>query len=504
MKNITINSLRDLGIPSKTLPSSILMSSTQNSFFSRSSANRSGKQKQGSTILMGKSVSNSELRKRMTDFLEKKLRDTQRKSRTSTKKKSSIESSDSSKPKISMSKTASNGFFGSNASKDKTGSSKKLDEDAKSKPKNSFFPSKTNFQSDKGNSKFSSTFSTAFPSSPSKFSINIENLRQLKHKLQNERSKGGNLDLGLLKNPKDDFIKRVAKPSFHATTCDSSLQTQTGNSPLNHECKGYYLEAMAKACGENNNRDYIDHLFLEHLNQALQAAKFADYIDPEEPEILEQIEEKKVFLPNSKFDKTIVFDLDETLVHCNDSEGDEGDAEINLRFPTGELYEASINFRPFYKECLKELSKHFELILFTASHSCYGEPVTALIDPNGEIFSHKFFRDSCITTENGIHVKDLRILANRDLCDIAIVDNSNFSFSLQPENGVPILPFYDYKADNQLKSLTSFLISLESEPDIRRKLMKFFALHELESLSSVEEAQKFSIQHFREVVNNQM
>jgi TFIIF-interacting CTD phosphatase-like protein len=41
----------------------------------------------------------------------------------------------------------------------------------------------------------------------------------------------------------------------------------------------------------------------------------------------------------------------------------------------------------------------------------------------------------------GIYVKDLRIIADRDLKDIIIVDNSIISFAFNLSNGVPISAF---------------------------------------------------------------
>ena len=58
------------------------------------------------------------------------------------------------------------------------------------------------------------------------------------------------------------------------------------------------------------------------------------------------IEERKVNLPKT-YKKTIVFDLDETLIHCNESIEIPGDVILPIRFPSGEIIEASINIRPF-------------------------------------------------------------------------------------------------------------------------------------------------------------
>ena len=44
--------------------------------------------------------------------------------------------------------------------------------------------------------------------------------------------------------------------------------------------------------------------------------------------------------------------------------------------------QAGVNIRPYVKECLIEANKHFEVIVFTASHSCYANVVLDYLDPN--------------------------------------------------------------------------------------------------------------------------
>lgn len=51
--------------------------------------------------------------------------------------------------------------------------------------------------------------------------------------------------------------------------------------------------------------------------------------------------------------KTVVFDLDETLVHCVEDTKSGCDFKVNIVFPTGDSVEAGINVRPFANELLK-------------------------------------------------------------------------------------------------------------------------------------------------------
>ena len=58
--------------------------------------------------------------------------------------------------------------------------------------------------------------------------------------------------------------------------------------------------------------------------------------------------------------KTIVFDLDETLVHCiEDYMNKDVDKLIQVKFPSGDIATAGINIRPYAMECLRRASQLF-------------------------------------------------------------------------------------------------------------------------------------------------
>ena len=130
--------------------------------------------------------------------------------------------------------------------------------------------------------------------------------------------------------------------------------------------------------------------------------------------------------------KTIIFDLDETLVHCCDDISQNPDVTLPVTFPTGETVLAGINIRPYVRECLEEANKHFEVIVFTASHPCYADVVLDFLDPDFQLIHHRLYRESCIAS-NGVYLKDLRILANLNLKNVVLVDNAVYSFGQQLE-----------------------------------------------------------------------
>lgn len=94
-----------------------------------------------------------------------------------------------------------------------------------------------------------------------------------------------------------------------------------------------------------------------------------------------------------------------------------------------------------------------------------------------------------MVAENQIS-KDLRVL-NYDLKDVAIVDNQIDMFRHQLSNGIPILSFYSYKQDRELKHLLAFLQHhVLPAPDVRPVLQDYFKLEQLAKLYPVDHAIK--------------
>jgi len=90
---------------------------------------------------------------------------------------------------------------------------------------------------------------------------------------------------------------------------------------------------------------------------------------------------------------------------------------------------------------MRKLKDQAEIIVFTAGQREYAEPILNFLDPKNELFDHRFFRENLLQTTDGRYTKDLRIFGGRELKDMAIVDNSVFSFGQQIANGIPILSF---------------------------------------------------------------
>ena len=213
----------------------------------------------------------------------------------------------------------------------------------------------------------------------------------------------------------------------------------------------------------------------EHLTTSLQILKS---MENSKMPTRAKITDKMLDLPRRKgyeHKKTIVFDMDETLIHCNESVDQPHDLKITIKFSKGETAEAGINIRPGAVEILQALKGHYEVMVFTASHQCYANEILDYLDPEGELIHHRLYREHCSLTDSGYYVKDLRILG-RPMRDVLLVDNAAYSYAYQLDNGVPILPYFHGSTDYELPALQRYLLGLLEESDLRCPNIRLFKL----------------------------
>ena len=168
--------------------------------------------------------------------------------------------------------------------------------------------------------------------------------------------------------------------------------------------------------------------------------------------LIEKNKVKPPFLPpldTTKYTFTLVLDLDETLVHYIEEEN-----------------RAYVQVRPFADYFLSELSKLFELVIFTAAAEDYADLVLNELDKN-KLISYKLYRKHT-EPNNGIFVKNLMNIG-RNLEKCCIIDNNKDNFCLQPENGLHISSFLGDQNDNELFLLCNDLKKIASykKKDIR-------------------------------------
>lgn len=177
---------------------------------------------------------------------------------------------------------------------------------------------------------------------------------------------------------------------------------------------------------------------------------------PVRPEITGNSRPEAPFLPPSTKKYTLVMDLDETLVHYEDN---------GL---VGQFY-----LRPFAQDFIDEMSKYYEVVIFTAALQDYADWIIDRLDANQNI-THRLYRQHTSVTQTNLHVKDLSKLG-RDLSKTIIVDNIPENFQLQAENGIFIKSWFHDPEDSALSEMMPLLreIAVKQVPDVRAALRRF-------------------------------
>jgi len=166
--------------------------------------------------------------------------------------------------------------------------------------------------------------------------------------------------------------------------------------------------------------------------------------------------------------KTLVLDLDETLVHSSFKPIPNADFVISIELE-GVIHRVYVLKRPGVDNFLRVVGAKFEVVVFTASLAKYADPLLDILD-KGKVVKARLFREACVH-HYGNYVKDLSHLGRR-LENTIIIDNSPFSYMFQPDNAIPIVSWFNDKNDRQLYDLLPFLDSLLYVDDVCASLQR--------------------------------
>ena len=180
--------------------------------------------------------------------------------------------------------------------------------------------------------------------------------------------------------------------------------------------------------------------------------------------------------------KTLILDLDETLIHADfDAKYTGHDYTITFMYED-EKVNVPIFIRPNLNEFLESVNELFEIVIFTAAKKEYADAVLNFLDPDSKFFKLRFYRENCINIKNKVFIKDLRIFKNRNQENIIILDNSMYSFGNQLSNGILINSFYNDKSDKELNNALAYVVNyLHKAQDVRiinNKIFNFSSIIE--------------------------
>jgi Dullard-like phosphatase family protein len=272
----------------------------------------------------------------------------------------------------------------------------------------------------------------------------------------------------------------------HQTHEEFSVKTTSKSA---HKPKSYFQKIVEGDYRDKNDPQYSE--FIAALREQFNIAKRVR--DSGFGSIVEKKNTVRLKRDFKKL-KTIILDLDETLIHSEDYVPGRNYDYIfmmdNLALPH-KKDEIGVFFRPYLMEFLERLSKKFELVIFTAGRQDYADHILDKLDPENKYFAHRLYRQHCdlvdgnsIGTKKDLHIKCLQLLSNRKREDLLIVDNLIYSYSLDIENGIPIRSYINGKTDCELEYLADALSDLKSFMDSRLYIREKLRLDELNQFLS--------------------
>jgi len=173
--------------------------------------------------------------------------------------------------------------------------------------------------------------------------------------------------------------------------------------------------------------------------------------------------------PRSHGKKCLVLDLDETLVHSCFSPIPNPDFVIPIEIE-GTKHMVYVLKRPFVDDFMLEMSRFYEIVVFTASLSKYANPLLDQLDKHN-VISARLFREHCTYIDN-CYIKDLARLG-RDISQSLIIDNSPTCYALQPQNAMAVSSWYDDPKDTQLQQMIPWLVKMSGQDDVYETLQEY-------------------------------
>ena len=247
-----------------------------------------------------------------------------------------------------------------------------------------------------------------------------------------------------------------------------------------HQLKKYFLNTnpksdelrekyFGKIFEKNISRD--KKILLLDLDETLIHADFLE--DSIDNEIINENQ-------NNKYDTIISFYTEEPSNnnnHTNDNNNnDTNTTDDESKDDSSEkvLNKVGIFIRPKVKEFLEEISKLFEIGIFTASIPEYADAVINYLDPDERYIKFRLYRNDCVIIGDLLRVKDLSIFGEENLNRIVLLDNNIYSFPKQLSNGILVNSFFCDKKDDELSNVRKYLIEYIFPCDDVRKINEQF------------------------------
>ena len=170
---------------------------------------------------------------------------------------------------------------------------------------------------------------------------------------------------------------------------------------------------------------------------------------------------------SSSYDKLLILDLDETLIHSTEKELElPGDLKID---------EYNVYKRPNIDEFVANCATWFDLAVWTAASSSYANEIIELIFPKSVELKFIFTGDRCTRRYDydlmeAYYIKPLKKVKRRgfSLEKVLIIDDTPETFERNYGNGIQVKRYYGENEDEELILLLKYLKEIARVENVRK------------------------------------
>ena len=173
--------------------------------------------------------------------------------------------------------------------------------------------------------------------------------------------------------------------------------------------------------------------------------------------------------------KTILLGLEDTLI-VGDLEG------IDRGLPLHYSQENHLPFvlRPGARDFLANLGKYCEILLYSSGAPSYIRDIMNTLHEFRANIRHVLSMRDCYRLQEGVFLKSARIVANRSIHNIIVVDAHSWLFPHDLHNifPIPVFRLQHYHNDKELYTACEYILSIINVKDVRTIFKQKFALKE--------------------------
>lgn len=204
-----------------------------------------------------------------------------------------------------------------------------------------------------------------------------------------------------------------------------ALASNDNNNKLKRDNSQKHLNSNSLLESSKNNDSYSDSEALKDKILSPQETSVSTYDTPIKSKTTEllfnSIGRSQSFtnLSTQRVRKTLILDLDETLVHSSFRPfNSKSDIELQVIFDDVR-HRVYVLKRPYVDEFLQRMNELYDIFVFTASISSYANPLLDTLDRN-RVIKKRLFREHC-KGRNGAFIKDLSVVG-KELKDMILLD----------------------------------------------------------------------------------